>query len=197
MSPWDLSSEPRSNVLQVCTHRLPCADRKQTQGDRIGDWRQSYKPIRFVRTTVSTSAHTPQNGHFHSIIEKKPSIEGGVSHSSQPRLSLTYPCERGAMISFPPSAEFSDAKVLNVLTRSCAQHRDLTTKTGIFLAAATFTRLYFPLSKIYFPAAQRLAEFSDVKVLNVVTRSSPKRPKLLTRFFSQRIDDRFADLRFL
>jgi hypothetical protein len=108
----------------VCTHRLPCADRKQTQRDRIGDWRQSHKPIRFARTTVSTSAHRPQNGHFRSMIEQKPSIEGGVSHSSKPRLSFTYPCERAATISFAPSAEFSDAKVLNVLTRSSlAAHR--------------------------------------------------------------------------
>jgi tRNA/tmRNA/rRNA uracil-C5-methylase (TrmA/RlmC/RlmD family) len=55
------------------------------------------------------------------MIEQKPSIEGVVTHSSKPRLSLTYPCERAAMISFAPSAEFSDAKVLNVVTRSSAR----------------------------------------------------------------------------
>ena len=53
-----------------------------------------------------------------------------------------------------------------------AQHHVKTTKAGIFLAAATFTRLYFPLSKIYFLAAQRLAEFSGTKVLNVVKWST-------------------------
>jgi len=47
----------------------------------------------------------------------------------------------------------------------------LTTKTGIFYATATFTRLYFQLSELYSLAAQRLAELSDTKVLNVVTRS--------------------------
>ena len=46
------------------------------------------------------------------------------------------------------------------------------TKTGIFYATATFTRLYFQLSELYSLAAQRLAEFSDAKVLNVVLRSS-------------------------
>ena len=80
------------------------------------------------------------------------------------------PCECADKISSTASAEFSDTKVLNVVTQSTAQHHVKTTKAGIFLAAATFTRLYFPLSKIYFLAAQRLAEFSDSKVLNVVTR---------------------------
>ena len=58
------------------------------------------------------------------MIEQKPSIEGGVSHSSKPRSSRTYPCERGATISFAPSAEFSDAKVLNVVMRSKGQTPD-------------------------------------------------------------------------
>jgi len=108
----------------VCTHRLPCADRKQTQRDRIGDWRQSHKPIRFARTTVSTSAHRPQNNHFYGPLEPKPSIEGVVTHSSKPHLSRTYPCERAATRSFAPSAEFSDAKVLNVVMRSIALDGD-------------------------------------------------------------------------
>jgi hypothetical protein len=38
------------------------------------------------------------------------------------------------------------------------------TKTGIFYATATFTRLYFQLSELYSLAAQRLADFSDTKV---------------------------------
>jgi hypothetical protein len=52
------------------------------------------------------------------MIEQKPSIERVVIESSNQRLSLTSPCERAATISFIPSAEFLDTKVLNVATRS-------------------------------------------------------------------------------
>jgi hypothetical protein len=41
-----------------------------------------------------------------------------LSAPSNQRLSFTYPCEREATISFAPSAEFSDTKVQNVVTRS-------------------------------------------------------------------------------
>jgi len=54
------------------------------------------------------------------MIEQKPSMEGEVSHSSKPRLSLTSPCERAATLRSAPSAAFSDTKVLNVVTRSRA-----------------------------------------------------------------------------
>jgi len=54
------------------------------------------------------------------MIEQKPSIERVVIESSNQRLSLTSPCERAATISFAPSAEFSDIKVLNVVTQSRA-----------------------------------------------------------------------------
>ena len=54
------------------------------------------------------------------MIEQKPSIERVVIESSNQRLSLTSPCERAATISFAPSAEFSDTKVLKVVTRSRA-----------------------------------------------------------------------------
>jgi hypothetical protein len=57
------------------------------------------------------------------MIEQKPSIERAVSLSSTPRLSLTSLCDRAATISFAPSAEFSDTKVLNVVTRSWAERR--------------------------------------------------------------------------
>jgi hypothetical protein len=66
------------------------------------------------------SAHWPQNSQVHSMIEQKPSIERVVIESSNQRLSLTSPCERAASISSAPSAEFSDTKVLNVVTRSRA-----------------------------------------------------------------------------
>jgi hypothetical protein len=116
------NGEPRRNLFQVreggCTH----SDRKQAHRIRIGDWRPSNRPIRFARTTVSLSAHWPQNRHSRSMIEQKPSIERVVIESSNQRLSLTSPCERAATISFTPSAEFSDTKVLNVMTRSCAKH---------------------------------------------------------------------------
>ena len=84
--------------------------------------------IRFVMTTASTSAHWPQNSHVRSMIEQKPSLEGGVSHSSKPSLSLTLPCERAATISFALRAEFSDTKVLNVVTRSTAIATSKTSK---------------------------------------------------------------------
>jgi hypothetical protein len=52
------------------------------------------------------------------MIEQKPSIERVVIESSNQRLSLTSPCELAATISFAPNAEFSDTKVLNVVTQS-------------------------------------------------------------------------------
>jgi hypothetical protein len=52
------------------------------------------------------------------MIEQKPSSERVVIESSNQRLSPTSPCERAATISFAPSAEFSDTKVLNVVTQS-------------------------------------------------------------------------------
>jgi hypothetical protein len=54
------------------------------------------------------------------MIEQKPSIERVVIESSNQRLSHSYPCERTASIGSAPSAEFSDTKVLNVVTRSSA-----------------------------------------------------------------------------
>jgi len=118
-----ISREPRIELLKVCTHRLPCTDRKQAHRIRIGDWRPGHKQIRFVSTTVSTSAHWPQNSHFRNMIEQKPSIERVVIESSNQRLSLTSPCERAVTISFAPSAEFSDTKVLDVVTQSGATFR--------------------------------------------------------------------------
>jgi hypothetical protein len=63
-------------------------------------------------------AHWPQNGHIHTVIEQKPSIEGKVIESSNQILLLIYRCERAATISLAPSAKFSDAKAMNVVTQS-------------------------------------------------------------------------------
>jgi len=67
-----LATNRAVSCSKVCTHRLPCTDRKQTQRDRIGDWSPGHKQIRFVGTAVSLSAHWPQNSHVRSVIEQKP-----------------------------------------------------------------------------------------------------------------------------
>ena len=68
----------------------------------------------------STSAHGSQNGDVDSMLEQKTSIEVGANQSSTQRVRPMPPCERAGKISSTASAEFSDTKVLNVVTRSRA-----------------------------------------------------------------------------
>ena len=51
----------------------------------------------------------------------------------EPRLSLTYPCERGVTTSFAPSAEFSDTKVLNVVTQSSGARQRIEVVNTLFI----------------------------------------------------------------
>jgi hypothetical protein len=64
------------------------------------------------------SAHRPQNGYIHTLIEQKPSMERETIESSNRSLSSIYHCELAATLSFAASAKFSEVKALNVVTQS-------------------------------------------------------------------------------
>lgn len=71
-------------------------------------------------TTVSTSAHWPQNDQLCGRVEQKLSIKQRVNQPSTYRSVLVAPCNRESRISPTACAEFSYTKVLNVVARSSA-----------------------------------------------------------------------------
>ena len=75
-----------------------------------------------------------------------------LSAPSNQRLSFTYPCEREATISFAPSAEFSDTKVQNVLTRSSAKVLNVVTRS-IVVTQSRFTSLVRRLQELVLVAS--------------------------------------------
>jgi hypothetical protein len=58
------------------------------------------------------------------MLEQKTSIEVGANQSSTQRVRPMPPCECADKISSTASAEFSDTKVLNVVTQSTARSRE-------------------------------------------------------------------------